>query len=161
MEKPSPEKNAGIEKLKPKGIFAGMPGIGKTTFVEKYSDKVTLLDFDSNLYRNDPTWPDNYLDLIEEKTKEVELILISSYPEIVKKLAARGYEVTVICADESLEPEYRERYIERGNKPEMVDKFIASAFASNKEQLEKFEGSKVIFLQRGQYLSDIIDFGST
>mgnify|MGYP003441262342 CR=1 FL=1 len=132
-----------------------MPGIGKTTLIEKYSDQVTILDFDSNPYRKDPTWPDNYLDLIEEKTKEAELILISSYPEIVKELAARGYEVTVICADESLEPEYRERYIERGNNQEMVDKFIASAFASNKEQLERFEGC---FSSSRTAFVNIIDF---
>jgi hypothetical protein len=157
MEKPSPENNTRIEKLKPKGIIAGNPGIGKTTLVKNYAKQFNIVDFDSEPYRKDPNWPNNYLDLVEEKAAGESLLLISSYPEVVKELTTRGYEVTVVCADESLESEYRDKYKDRGNSQEMVDKFIASAFTSNEEQLKRFEGSKVVFLQTGQHLSDIID----
>ncbi|MCB9810407.1 hypothetical protein H6781_02315 [Candidatus Nomurabacteria bacterium] len=152
------EKNESIEKIKPQGIIAGTPGIGKTTLIDNFSTSdISVLDLDSSPYRKDQTWPDNYLKKIEEEMRQNNLLLISSYPEIVKELTARGYEVTVVCADENLQDEYRKRYISRGNKPEMVERFIDASFASNKEQTDRFEGSNVVFLQTGQYLSDIID----
>ena len=146
-----------IEKIKPSGIIAGGPGIGKTTFVENYSDQLVVLDLDSNPYRKYPAWPDNYLNVIENEITGNNLVLISSYPEIVKELVSRGYEVTVVCAGESLEDEYRERYVARGNRPEMVERLIESAFASNDEQIQRFDGAKVIFMKAGQYLTDILD----
>jgi hypothetical protein len=161
IEKPRTgiENNESIEKLKPEGIIAGNPGIGKTEFTKDFSEQLSVFDLDSNPYRKDKNsaWPENYLQSIEEASSKYDLVLISSDPEIVKELSARGHEVTVVCANEGLEDEYRERYILRENTPEMVDRFIKAAFASNEEQARRFEGSEVVFLQSGQYLSDIVD----
>jgi hypothetical protein len=151
------ENNESIEKIKPKGIIAGIPGIGKTEFVKNYSDRINVFDFDSSDYKSDPSWPKNYIDLIEEKIQETELLLISSYPEVVKELISRGHEITVVCADENLKDEYRERYVSRDNQPDTVDRFIAAAFSSNEDQTKRFEGSRVVFLKKGQFLSDVID----
>lgn len=160
----SPEKKESIEKLKPRGIIAGMPGIGKTTFMEDFSGKLDVFDLDSNAYRKDltqpdeknPDWPNNYLDAIEEKTKETDLVLIGSDPDIVKELTARGHKITVVCPDETLAAEYEQRYVTRKNEPHMVKKFV-DLFTTNEAQTKRFEGSEVKFLQAGEHLEDIID----
>lgn len=169
----SPEKKESIEKLKPRDIIACIPGAGKTTFAEEHQNDISVVDLDSNPYMYDlnqpaikdpnnrrpknPDWPNNYFDAIEKAVREKDLVLIGSDPNIVKELTARGHTVTVVCADESLKDEFRKIYTDRKNDSATVDFFMEKAHASNEEQLEKFEGAKVVFLQSGQHLEHIID----
>jgi hypothetical protein len=165
--------NEGIEKIVPKGIIAGGPGIGKSTFAEEFDSKLSVKDIDPSPYREDPTWPENYIADIVANTENFDLLLISTHPDVVQILRERGFKVTVVCPDESLRVEYENRLIARAEKrikergdasEESLKKAREKArwlsgmgIRPNEENIKNFAGGKIIFLQAGQYLSDIID----
>ncbi|MCA9355636.1 hypothetical protein KC865_03780 [Candidatus Kaiserbacteria bacterium] len=147
-----------VEKIKPVGIIAGAPGVGKSTMTGGLSDDITVADIEPTPYTKAEDWPNNYIEEVIERSRDTDLVLITTNPVVVQALRERGLSVTVICPDESLKDEYRQRYIDRGNKLEVVEKIMTNAHKTNKEILSDFEGCNVVFLQSGQYLSDVLDF---
>lgn len=147
-----------MEKIKPVGIIAGSPGIGKSTLTENLPKDITVADMEPTPYTKADNWPENYIEEVVQRAEDTDLVLITTNPGVVKALKEQGLAITVIAPDESLREEYRQRYIDRGNKPEIVERILAAAHKPNEETLTDFEGYNVLFLQSGQYLFDIIDF---
>lgn len=152
------EKRAEIEKLKPQGIIAGGPGVGKSTFVEKFSTELRVCDMDSSFYRGDASWPTNYIDDIIRNTAAFDLLLISTHPEVVRALRERGFKVTVVCPDENLLHEYTDRLIKRGHSAEKARWLAEMGVRSREENLRNFGDKDIVFLRPPYtYLSDIIE----
>ena len=154
------EKNEQVEKIQPKGILAGGPGIGKSTLTEKLSSNIKVVDVEPTPYTNDATWPQNYIEEIVRNTGNFDLLLISTQPEVVQALIEKGFEVTVVCPDESLKNEYEDRFRERGHDEALVQRLVEKSLRTNEENRNNFDGGKIIFLQSGQYLKDILDLES-
>jgi len=146
-----------MEKLLPEGIIGGNPGIGKSTFVKENGARLDVVDLDAEPYLGDPSWPENYMEKILSVVNKHRLILISSFPKVVKALMDHGLKITVVCADEGLQEEYRQRYLGRGNDKELAESLVIRSHTSRAEQQKRFAGARVIFLGKGKYLSDIID----
>lgn len=155
----SPEQKESFEKIKPKGIIAGGPGIGKTTFTENFASELSVRDMDSADYSDadNPNWKETYINDIIKNTDSYDLLLIASMPDIVQALRERDYEVTVVCPDENLREEYIERFKGRNQKRVSPENLADWGVRSRKENLENFAGGRLVFLKSGQYLSDIVD----
>lgn len=149
--------NERLEKIKPKGIIAGGPGIGKSTFTEEFNSKLSVKDIDPSPYREGAAWPENYITDIVANTDNFDLLLISTHPDVVRALREKGFEVTVVCPDESLRDEYEKRLEARGQTNEKARWLAEMGVRPNEENMRNFDGGRIVFLQAGQYLSDIID----
>ena len=147
-----------MEKIKPAGIIAGAPGVGKSALMDRLSVNLTVADLEPTPYTDAEDWPDNYIEEVVQRAADKDLVLITTNPVVIQALREKGHSVSVVCPDESLRDEYRQRYINRGNKPEVVEKILAHAHKPNEEIVADFEGCNVLFLQSGQCLSDVIDF---
>jgi len=145
-----------IEKIPAKGIIAGGPAIGKTHFMESQNDNIQVSDMDSSDYRDNPTWPQNYIADIIKNIDNFELLLISTHPEVVQALRGRGFEVTVVCINET-EVEYTERLRERGNDEATIEMFLKNSFKTEDQNRSIFPGGKIIFLPATLHLEDILD----
>lgn len=147
-----------IEKIKPRGIISGGPGIGKTKLLELLPEDISAVDLDPTDYYQDPRWPKNYIEDIERNFLLHDLVLISAHPQVVGVLQESGHEITVVCPDESLKEVYRARYIQRGNSEKGIAVMLEKGFRPREENQRNFAGCRVVFLDKpDQYLSDIID----
>jgi hypothetical protein len=100
-------------------------------------------------------WPRNYVDAIMELCGQVDLILVSSHPEVITELLNRGVDVTLVYPDETQKKEYHQRHLNRGDPQWLVD-FFADNFDLFIVAARNQPGSRDIVLQPGQHLTDVI-----
>jgi hypothetical protein len=108
-------------------IISGFPGIGKTTFHEKYPD--TTLDSDSSSFgwiekdgmkTRDPEFPENYIRHIKQNVGRYRFILVSSHKEVRDALKKHCLFFYLVYPDFGQKGEYIKRYKDRGS----TDSFI-------------------------------------
>jgi adenylate kinase family enzyme len=150
-------------------IVSGHPGIGKTT-LSAYRPDLSTLDVEPFNYKwidrdkeiINPDWPENCLQVIRESYGKVDVILISTYPELLDSLVSESYEVTLVYPDESQKDEYRRRYTERKNPTSFIE-LMMDNFEMFIARAKGFTACRHIVLkpedkgQHAQYLSDVID----
>ena len=119
-----------------KNIIAGFPGVGKSTAAKnkdwmfldmESSDYHWVIDDDGNKTCN-PEWPINYVDAIIEAAHDNMspqiYILISTHNEVLAELDKRHiYYNAVLPKSKDI---YLQRYRERGNTEEFIEKLDAN-----------------------------------
>ena len=146
-------------------VICGFPGIGKSRVAH---DRMSISDSDSSEFSwmwdkekpfkriRNPQFPKNYGDRIEKFVKEIqyEYIFVSSHQSVRDELKRRGIRYIVVAPKRSLKSEYLARYLKRGSTMDFIetlnekwDEFIAGI---------ENEDAPVIWLESGQYLSDVI-----
>lgn len=113
-------------------IIAGFPGVGKSTaakmndrFIDmESSDYHWIYDKDGNKFVN-PEWPNNYINEIlcvaDDPSVTDKYVLISTHNEVLKGLFF-DYDIALIAVIPYTKELYINRYIERGNTKEFIEK---------------------------------------
>lgn len=133
-------------------IVSGFPGIGKSTFAEKYTGKVS--DSDSSKF-DKANFPANYMEHIVEKAKENDWVMVSSHDVVRKALVDLKLPFTLVYPYKELKNEYLQRYRDRGSSKAFVDmmdanwdKFVTECYSQT--------GCTHIVLTSGQFLADVL-----
>ena len=94
--------------MKSTSMVSGHPGSGKTDLI-KYKPHLTAFDVEPVDYKwldrknkiINPDWPENCLEVIRQSYGQTDVILISTYPELIDALVGVGYVVTLVYPDKS------------------------------------------------------------
>ncbi|GFN32431.1 hypothetical protein [Paenibacillus xylaniclasticus] len=141
-------------------VISGFPGVGKTALCIRSDIKV--LDSDSSSFSwisegiRHPDFPNNYMQHIEENIGNVDYICVSSHDVVREALEEQGINYTLVYPDRSLKDEYMQRYRNRGSADSFVE-FIASKWDDFIDGIEQETFPRLISLQRGQFLSDVLE----
>lgn len=103
-------------------IICGFSGIGKSTAVHLYKDKV--LDFESSYYSKlpdgsqNPAFPQNYVEAIskEFETGNNKVILTSCHADVRKLLKENNLPYLIVLPNADARNEYVIRWLSRGSK---------------------------------------------
>jgi hypothetical protein len=133
-------------------IVSGFPGIGKSTFAEKYNGKVS--DSDSSKF-DKAKFPANYMQHIVEKAKDHDWVMVSSHDVVRKALVDLNLPFTLVYPHKSLKGEYLKRYADRGSPKAFIDmmetnwdKFITECYSQT--------GCTHVVLTSKQFLADVL-----
>ena len=146
-------------------VICGFPGIGKSRVAH---DRLSISDSDSSEFSwmwdkenpmmrvRNPEFPQNYGARIEKFVTgfEYEYILVSSHQVVRDDLKYRGIRYIVVAPRRCLKSEYLARYLKRGSTMDFIETL--------NEKWDEFidgienEDAPVIWLEAGQYLSDVI-----
>ena len=158
-------------------IIAGFGGVGKTTLANKYKN---VLDLESTPYKYvvenyekydaeavkgqgiakkelNPDFPSNYIKAIKENIGKYDYILVWCHPEqSLPYLDKAGIDYELFIPTRDALDEYRQRFINRGNCPEYVDR--VSSKESYDRRLPQFQatGKHIVFLRAGETLESYL-----
>ncbi len=139
-------------------LIAGFPGVGKS-HLYAHASSVRTFDLEPTPFRKQPDWPDNYLIAVEDVMDDrlYDLVLVATYPEVIKVLLELGYMFNLVYPDETQKDDYVARYRQRGNS-EVGVQTLADMFESNVANLRAIDhpNCQHTVLKPGQYLSDVI-----
>ena len=157
-------------------IISAYPCCGKTYIFNNADyifrgedEEIIILDSDSsqfswvqekrpngNKWRN-PDFPDNYIKYIKENIGKVDYIFVSSHSEVRKALAKEKIKFTLVVPNKKLLNDWMIRMYNRGNDDAFInlqidnwDKWL------NEIEEEKGTYSKLIKLQKNEYLADVL-----
>jgi hypothetical protein len=112
-------------------ILSVFPGLGKTYASTHFVDEFSMIDSDSSQFHYleglggttlDPTWPERYLDHIEENVLlGVDFIFVSTHEEVRRGLASRNIQYVLVIPHRTMKDEFIRRYQERGSSPRFVE----------------------------------------
>lgn len=80
---------------------------------------------------------------------------MAQFPDFLKALEKEGIDFIVVQPSADQKDDYINRYKSRGNRDKWIDS-MASKFELFVNSSEKFYPGKVLTLEKGQYLSDIL-----
>ena len=147
-------------------IISGFPAVGKS-FIFKNSNKL-VLDSDSSEFSwlkdsdgnntkvRNSEFPKNYIKHIKNNIGKVDIIMVSSHDVVREALKDNKIPYTIVYPNISLKDEYIERFIKRGNKTGFID-FISAYWDSFINEISNETYPTKIILEKGQYLSDVIE----
>lgn len=72
-------------------IIIGYPGIGKSTIA---AQDIRFIDLESSYFKNDSSWPGNYVKFAGKLSKEGRYVFVSSHDEVVMALKAWNIDKT-------------------------------------------------------------------
>lgn len=150
-------------------IISGFPGVGKTNLVNKYENVIDLdgiyifdlteeqkkLDFEKLKGIDKPfnkNWPFCYLELINTKVLEYDIVLICQEKELLKELNKQDIDYITVFPKKDCIEDYMKRYRQRGNSEEYINKKRKS-FYNQIEFLYK-NTKKHWILEEGEFLED-------
>lgn len=140
-------------------VISGFPAVGKS-YLFNISDSV--LDSDSSLFSwiddgvRHPDFPNNYMQHIKDSLGKVDYILISSHDIVREALRENKIDYTLVYPSINLKDDYIQRYKDRGNDQRFIS-FIESNWDKFINDIEKETYPKLVELQKGQYLKDVIE----
>lgn len=154
-------------------VIAGFAGIGKTYLAKKYKN---VIDLESSPYKYDYSnirqidiekfkgkngriinkeFPLNYINAIKKAQKEYEIVLVWIHPEEILPYYDK-YDIDYYLCFPNKEAvcEYKDRFINRGNTQEYIDKVLSSF---DKRYIQFINNShKKIILLPGETLEDAL-----
>lgn len=150
-------KAANVKNTK---VISGFPAVGKS-FLSSQSG-LTVLDSDSSNFswiqegERHPDFPNNYIEYIKNNIGKVDYILVSSHDVVREALKENDIPYTLVYPSFELKDEYSDRYKNRGNNEGFI-KFIDSNWYRFISDIESETFPKLVELESGQYLSDVLD----
>lgn len=145
-------------------VISAFPGTGKSTFYNKWKDKIKISDSDSSNFSK-AQFPANYITHIKKLIDEgYGVVLVSSHEEVRKALKEADIEYTFVLPYWDGTPEhlialkevYMQRYKDRGSPPkflEIADKQFETWVVSSMEGAKGNYNN--MFLSSKAYLSEI------
>lgn len=146
-------------------IICGFPGVGKSCVA---TNRKNIVDLESSVFSwiydpynhtnggrvRNPNFPENYIKTIRDGVGDFEYVLISSHQAVRDALKAEGLPYIIVAPKRDLKNEYIIRYLQRGNE---ID-FIELMNEKWDEFLEGIanDGAPVIWLDKGEYMSDVL-----
>ena len=151
-------------------LIGGFKAVGKSTLAEKYSNVIDLessnfeyiIDEDlkkipvekrkglKNRTKN-PDYPVNYFKELLSYFKKNYIVLFAPKVEVVELLRINNIGYYVAWPEESMLDEIIERCKRRENNEEFISKITKVYYRDYPK-----ENDKVIWLQKGQYLEDVL-----
>lgn len=99
----------------------------------------------------DPRFPHNYvLDILREERAGKTVLFPTIVPAIDMLVESYGRDVLVVCPEDDLKEEYRQRFVNRGNSADFLDLFIGE-WEDRLEDIGKSKG-RYLRLKSGEYL---------
>jgi len=135
-------------------LISAFPGCGKSHLFRNKGTR-TILDSDSSKFNKD-YFPENYMQHIKNNMGKADIILISSHDVVRDALVENELPFTLVYPDRSIKEEYIQRYKDRGNEDSFV-KLLQENWDNWMDGMENQKGCDHIKLQKGQYLSDVIE----
>lgn len=141
-------------------VVSGFPGIGKSVLSAR--GELRTLDSDSSKFSwlregvRHPDFPTNYMNHIISNLDYQDFIFVSSHDTVREALEDRGIDYTLVYPAVECKQEYIERYKQRGNTDSFVD-FIDSHWEQFISDIESETFPRLVKLQPGQYLSDVLE----
>lgn len=151
-------------------LIGGFKAIGKSTLAQKYSNVIDLesSDFkyiiDENIKNipveqrkglknrvKNPEYPLNYYKELISNLKPNNVVLFGCKPEVLDLLNKNNVNYYIAYPEENMLEEIIERCKIRGNNEEFVSRVKKVYYADFPKDSEK-----VIWLQKGQYLEDLL-----
>ena len=160
-------------------IIAAFAGVGKSTFCEQNREK--SIDFICMPYKYSNFeevaeglaegesikahegldfvfgWQKDYFEAIKELEAQhpEKYIVIPTERQVLEMLYEEGIPYTLVYPHESLQEEYRSRYITRGDSETFVSIF-ADGWKGWMKSLKECPGENRIVLQAGEFFADVI-----
>lgn len=142
-------------------IISGFPAVGKSYITYQFNGNLVILDSDSSLFSwikegvRHPEFPNNYMEHIKRNIGKADFIFVSSHDVVRQALKENNLDYYLVYPSIELKNEYIQRYQNRGNNEEFI-KFIESNWDDFINNIEKETFPKLIKLESGQYLKDIV-----
>jgi len=135
-------------------LISAFPGCGKSHLFRNKGTRA-ILDSDSSKFNKD-YFPENYMQHIKNNMGKADLICISSHDVVRQALLENKLPFTLVYPDRSIKEEYIQRYKDRGNEDSFV-RLLENNWEEWMDGMENQKGCDHIKLQKGQYLSDVIE----
>lgn len=151
-------------------LIGGFKAIGKSTLSKKYSNVIDLESsnfeyiIDENIKNipveqrkglknriKNPEYPLNYYNELISNKKRNNVVLFACKTEVVDLLNKNNINYYIVYPEEKMLEEIIERCKTRGNNEEFVSRVKEVYYADFPKDFEK-----VIWLQKGQYLEDVL-----
>ncbi len=152
-------------------IIAGFAGIGKTTLANKYKN---VIDLESSIYRWDNTgledipvearkgmkrkenakWPNNYIEEIKKQSLYYDIILVWIHPDVLKIYDENNIDYVLCYPNKDSLKIYEQRYKERGNNEEYIERVI-NTYDMRLNQFKEKNVSQII-LKGNETLEDYL-----
>ena len=154
-------------------VIAGFAGIGKTTLAKKYKN---VIDIESSPYKYDygnkeivdverikgdksrsvnKDFPLNYINAIKKAIEEYDVVCVWIHPEeALPNYDKYGIEYYLCFPYKNALSEYGERFLNRGNTREYIDRVIGDY----DKRYEQFMSNphKKLLLKKGETLEDVL-----
>ena len=152
-------------------LIGGFKAIGKTTLAKKYNN---VIDVESSNFEyfideelkkipieqrkglknriKNPEYPLNYYNELISNLKKGKIVLFACKKEVVELLNENKIDYYIVYPEENMLDEIIDRSKKRGNNQEFVSR-ITKVY---NEDFPKNNNNKVIWLQKGQFLEDIL-----
>lgn len=151
-------------------LIGGFKAIGKSTLAKKYSNVIDLESsnfeyiIDENIKKipieqrkglknriKNPEYPLNYYNELISNLKRNNIVLFACKTEVVNLLNKNHINYYIVYPEEKMLEEIIERCKKRGNNEEFISRVKEVYYADFPKDL-----NKVIWLQKGQYLEDVL-----
>ena len=151
-------------------LIGGFKAVGKSTLAKKYSNVIDLESsnfeylIDENLKKmpaeqrkglksrtKNPEWPLNYYNELISNAKKNHIVLFANKTEVVELLNDNNIDYYIVWPEENMLDEIIDRSKKRGNNEQFISRITQVYY-------DDFPNSndKVIWLQKGQYLDDVL-----
>jgi hypothetical protein len=145
-------------------IICGFPGGGKSCVA---TNRIHILDLESSAFSwvfdpiNHPegrvrnaNFPANYIKAIRNAKECHGYILTASHQVVRDALKAEGIPYIIVAPKRELKNEYLIRYLQRGNEIEFIE-LLNEKWDAFLDGIEN-DGAPVIWLDKGEYMSDVL-----
>ena len=151
-------------------LIGGFKAIGKSTLAKKYSDVIDLESSNFEYLISDelrkipveqrkglknrvknPEWPLNYYNEIISSLKNSHIVLFANKTEVVELLDKNNIDYYIVWPEENMLDEIIYRAEKRGNNERFVSRITQAYYYYYPKSTDK-----IIWLQKGQYLEDVL-----